>query len=324
MLWQQHLANGFRTAKDLLNFLDLPENLADSSAEILFKTKVPLSFAKRMKHGDPNDPLLKQVLATKEETYAIPGYCSSPLKEQEFNPVPGLIHKYQNRVLLISTGACPIHCRYCFRREFPYDSNNPGQKGWDLAIDYIAKHPLISEVILSGGDPLLLTDKSLFSLIDKISNLKHVDTLRIHTRIPIVLPERITLPLFNGLAKIPLKLVIVLHTNHPQEIDDTVINVCKQLLNAGCLLLNQAVILRGINDDATILTKLCRKLFACGVLPYYLHVLDKVNGSAHFECATEQINDIYEQLQSNLPGYLVPKLVKEVPGVAHKVLMGKD
>ena len=318
--WQHALAQGFSNATALLEFLGLPNTLACSSAEAAFKTRVPLSFAKKMRPGDPNDPLLKQVLAIKEETFSPAGFCAHPLREQEFNPTPGLIHKYKSRVLFIMTRACPIHCRYCFRREFPYQDNNPGQKGWEAALNYIHNDPDIHEVILSGGDPLLAPDQILFELIARLEQIKHLHTLRIHTRIPVVFPERITSELLSGLENVSLKRVIVLHVNHPAELDASIVKVCEQLKIVGCTLLNQSVILAGINDDAATLTTLSHRLFDCGVLPYYLHVLDKVKGSAHFDCEPEHIRSIYQTLQASLPGYLVPKLVQEVPGAAHKIL----
>lgn len=318
--WQKKLAQGFSNAAALLEYLGLPQSLACDKAEQLFATRVPLAYAHRMKPADPNDPLLKQVLAQPLETLSVASYVEDPLHEKEYNPEKGLIHKYHSRVLLTLTGACAINCRYCFRRHFPYQENQLGREGWGSVLDYIRKHPQLNEVIFSGGDPLIVSDARLFALMGEIAAIPHIKTLRIHSRIPVVLPERITSAFQRALSAIPLNKVVVLHTNHPNEIDASVAKACQRLRDAGCFILNQSVLLAGVNDDANILAELSLKLFSVGVLPYYLHLLDKVAGAAHFDLAHEQSLAIFRALQTKLAGYLVPRLACEEPGVLHKTL----
>lgn len=319
--WQKILAQGFTSASELLSFLELPSVNGNSGAEKQFPSRIPLGFARRMQKGNPNDPLLLQVLAVKEELEDNAGYNSDPLTELSAIPLKGLIHKYHGRVLLTLTGVCAINCRYCFRRHFPYKNNNPGRAGWKEICQYIAKDSSITEVILSGGDPLLASDVMLAELVQELEHIPHVHTLRIHTRIPVVFPERIDAGLTTLLAATRFKKVIVLHCNHPQELDEQVQQACYDLLQAGCFLLNQAVLLAGINDNAAILAELSQSLFAYGVLPYYLHVLDKVKGAAHFDMPFPNAQAIYHQLQSLLPGYLLPRLACEEPGKLNKTLL---
>ena len=319
--WQQILAQGFAQAGQLLTFLELPVAEGSPLAEKQFKTRVPRGFAARMKSGDRHDPLLLQVLAIEEELEVTPGFVFDPLDEAATNSIPGLIHKYQGRVLLTVTGACAINCRYCFRRHFPYQDNNPGRAGWQPVLDYITRDKNIHEVILSGGDPLLANDAILAPLLEQLAAIPHLTTLRIHTRIPVVLPERVDDGLIHLLKTHRLQTVVVLHSNHAQELDDQVAAVCTTLRDAGCHLLNQSVLLAGVNDDAKTLAALSHRLFACGVLPYYLHLLDKVRGAAHFDVSQENAVAIFQQLQALLPGYLVPRLAREEAGKKHKTLI---
>lgn len=319
--WQKILAQGFTSASDLLGFLELPIINGSLLAEKQFPSRIPLGFAKRMQKGNPDDPLLLQVLAVSEELEDKENYISDPLAELNTIPLKGLIHKYHGRVLLTLTGVCAVNCRYCFRRHFPYQENNPGRSGWKEIVQYIANDTSITEVILSGGDPLLASDIVLAQLLHQLEVIPHVHTLRIHTRIPVVLPERIDKGLIDLLAATRLKKVVVLHCNHPQELDEQVHQACKDLQQAGCFLLNQSVLLAGINDDALILAALSQSLFAYGVMPYYLHVLDKVQGSAHFDMPFTKAQSLYQQLQSLLPGYLLPRLAREEPGKSSKTLL---
>lgn len=319
--WQKILAQGFTSASDLLNFLELPFSQESDLAEKEFATRIPLSFARRMQKANPQDPLLLQVLATGKELLSEAGYSTDPLAELGTIPIKGLIHKYHGRVLVTLTGVCAVNCRYCFRRHFPYQSNNPGRHGIQEICNYIAADSSISEVILSGGDPLLASDIVLNEFIQKLEQIPHVHTLRFHTRIPIVFPERIDAGLLKILAATTLQKVMVFHCNHAQELDEQVYMVCNDLKAAGCHLLNQSVLLAGVNDNAATLAQLSHSLFRYGVLPYYLHVLDKVAGAAHFDLSFSKTTDIYQQLQSMLPGYLVPRLVKEEPGKRHKTLL---
>lgn len=321
MTWEKILAQGFSSVNELLEFLSLPLELGSALAEKQFKTRVPRGFAARMQTGNPHDPLLLQVLAVDEELQAVETYAKDPLAESSVNPLQGLIHKYQGRVLVTLTGVCAVHCRYCFRRHFPYQNNNPGRKGWQEVLDYIRQDSTIFEVILSGGDPLLAADKVLDEFIKQLDSIPHIQTLRFHSRIPVVLPERINEVLLAMLAQTRLSKVVVLHANHAQELDEQVQQACIALRQAGCHLLNQSVLLKAVNDDAKTLANLSERLFDCGVLPYYLHVLDKVAGAAHFDLTEEAARAIHLQLQSLLPGYLVPRLAREVPGKAHKIIL---
>ncbi len=319
--WQKILAQGFTSVSDLLNYLELPVEEGNLLAEKKFPSRIPLGFAKRMQKGNAQDPLLLQVLSLGEELEERDGYEADPLMESATIPLKGLIHKYYGRVLLTVTGACAVNCRYCFRRHFPYQSNNPGRSGWKEIAHYIANDTSITEVILSGGDPLLASDLVLTELIRLLEDIPHVHTVRIHTRIPVVFPERVERGLVNLLSTTRLKKVVVLHCNHPQELNDEVRQVCNELQKAGCILLNQSVLLAGINDQPTILAELSQALFACGVLPYYLHLLDKVKGAVHFDMPFAKAQAIYHQLQTLLPGYLVPRLAQEEPGKLHKTLL---
>ncbi|CEG55773.1 EF-P beta-lysylation protein EpmB [Legionella fallonii] len=319
--WQKILAQGFTSVSDLLHYLELPIAEGSLLAEKKFPSRIPLGFAKRMHKGNPHDPLLLQVLALGEELEETEGYGPDPLTELDTIPLKGLIHKYHGRVLLTITGVCAVNCRYCFRRHFPYQNNNPGRSGWKEIVHYIANDASITEIILSGGDPLLASDVVLTELIQLLEDIPHVHTVRIHTRIPIVFPERIEESLLKLLSTTRLKKVVVLHCNHPQELNDEVRQACSDLQKAGCLLLNQSVLLAGINDQATILAELSQALFAYGVLPYYLHLLDKVKGAAHFDMPFVNAQTIYHQLQTLLPGYLVPRLAREEPGKLHKTLL---
>ena len=319
--WQKKLAQGFSSAAELLKFLQLPVTLADDLAQKQFKTRVPRGFAARMQPGNRYDPLLLQVLPVSDELNITDGFISDPLVEAAVIPLSGLIHKYHGRVLLTVAGACAVNCRYCFRRHFPYQENNPGRGGWQQALDYISNDSCIHEVILSGGDPLLAKDNVLAALFTQLAEIPHLHTLRIHTRIPIVLPERINESFINLMTVNRLHKVVVLHSNHPQELDANVSEACAALRAAGCHLLNQSVLLAGINDNVTILAALSERLFACGVLPYYLHLLDKVQGAAHFDVPLNDAVAIFRQLQGLLPGYLVPRLAREDAGKQSKTLI---
>ncbi len=319
--WREILAAGFKSSRELLTYLELPPTLTDAQAELEFATRVPRSFAARMQKGDPRDPLLLQVLASPHELALVDGFGVDPVGERAANPLPGLVHKYAGRVLLTLTGVCAINCRYCFRRHFPYAKNNPGRAGWQQALDYIAQDESIQEVILSGGDPLLAADKTLSELISGLSHIPHVQTLRIHTRIPIVLPERIDSALLSILSTTRLQCVVVLHTNHAHELSEAVHAACVRLTAIGCYLLNQSVLLAGVNDTVESLVALSRRLFAFGVLPYYLHCLDPVQGAAHFHLTDANAFALFQGMQQCLPGYLVPRLVRETAGAASKLLV---
>lgn len=310
--WQAELSGAVSDLDTLFALLDLPKQ-AQIHTPKQFGLRVPHAFIKKMKKGDINDPLLRQVLPDTKETWTIGGYSTDPLDENNHNPIKGLLHKYQSRVLLTVTGACAVHCRYCFRQHFDYHANQPSTHEMDAVIGYITKHTEVDEVILSGGDPLSLSNKRLKLWLDKIADIAHIRTVRLHTRLPVVLPNRVDDELITLIRHYQKNIVIVLHINHPNEIDDQLIAKTKQLKDAGATLLNQSVLLADINDDIHTLSKLSQDLFGAGILPYYLHILDKVQGAAHFDIAISDAIRLYWQLLEVLPGYLVPKLVQELP-----------
>ena len=286
-----------------------------------FRLRVPRSYLSRIRPGDPNDPLLRQVLPLEAELADAVDYTADPLGEREAVRVPGLLQKYQGRALLITTSACAVHCRYCFRREFPYAQQTSDSPRWSEALDEIARDSSIEEIILSGGDPLSLSDSRLASLTDAIQRIPHVRRLRVHTRQPVVLPSRVDAGLTQWLTQLRLPVVFVLHVNHPNEIDADVRAACAELRDCGVTLLNQTVLLQGVNDDASVLAELSRRLFESGVLPYYLHLLDRVRGAAHFDVPEAHARVIAGQLAAQLPGYLVPRLAREIYGAPAKVTL---
>ncbi len=321
--WQQQLINSKISIAELADFLNLtPKALgASTEAEKLFPLRVTAHYLAKIKKNDLRDPLLLQILPQAAETLSIPGYNQDPLQEKEFNPIPGLLHKYRSRVLFVTTRACAIHCRYCFRRHFPYEENQPPHNTWTLALKYISEHEEINEIILSGGDPLTLNDKSLASLIEKISLIPHIKRLRFHSRIPIILPDRITTEFIKLFDQSRLQIIMVTHANHANEIDEKTKILAQLLRQANIHLLNQTVLLKDINDHAETLTNLSNVLFDCGIQPYYLHLLDKVAGSAHFDIPLERAKQIYIELQGLVSGYLVPKLVYEEPYATSKKMV---
>lgn len=314
--WQALLADGYTNPKQLLHDLGLPDR--DVSADTLFKTRVPKSFAEKMQHGNPNDPLLLQVLPTSDEFTHVDGFTADPLSEQQFNPLSGLLHKYQTRVLLTFRGACAINCRYCFRRHFDYADNRINDAQLSHVIDYIQAHPHVNEVILSGGDPLMAKDAQLKNAIAQFATLPQLKRLRIHSRLPVVIPERITDELVTMLSATRLKTVMVLHSNHANELDEHFAKHIKRLIDNGVQVFNQSVLLKNINDNADSLVSLSEKLFDYGILPYYLFVLDKVSGAAHFNVDENQAKQLIREMAAQLPGYLVPKLARETAGMTSK------
>lgn len=318
--WQIELARAIRDPAELLALLALPEDLlpaAKASAE-LFPLRVPRGFVARMEKGVVDDPLLRQVLPLGDEDTPAAGFGLDPVGDLDAMAAPGVLHKYQGRALIVATGACAVHCRYCFRRHFPYTEYNPGAGRWQPALDYLAANPSIKEVILSGGDPLSLSDEKLARLVEKFHTIEHLRYLRIHTRLPVVLPERVDDALLGWLATTRLKTVVVIHANHPREIDGTVAAAMARLKQVSVTLLNQAVLLRGVNDSAETLARLSERLFDAGVMPYYLHMLDKVAGAAHFEVDEDRARTLLTALRCQLPGYLVPRLVREQQGHPYK------
>ncbi|MDO9268817.1 MAG: EF-P beta-lysylation protein EpmB [Methylobacter sp.] len=318
--WQQQLAEAFNNIEDLCRYLHLsPDDLPVSvAAAENFPLRVPLSFAACMEKGNPHDPLLRQVLPIKEELFAYPGFSHDPVGDLASATQTGVLHKYHGRVLFINTGSCAINCRYCFRRNFPYADLQLSKQKEDAAIKTIQNDTSISEVILSGGDPLLLSESRLARLIRQLDGIKHLKRIRIHSRLPIVLPARITDDFINTLTQSPKQIIIVMHCNHANEINDRVIAACNSLRNSAITLFNQSVLLKGVNDNAEVLCELSEQLFSHGIIPYYLHLLDKATGTGHFEISEAEALALMRQVQAALPGYLVPKLVKEQAGATSK------
>jgi EF-P beta-lysylation protein EpmB len=324
--WRRRLAAAVRDLDELGELLGLDrEGLGDgptAASAGRFPLRVPRGFAGRMRRGDPADPLLRQVLPAPAEDDDVPGFTADPVGELAVVRGDGLLVKYHGRALLVVTGACAVHCRYCFRRHFPYDEQAPGEDGLEPALAAVAADPTVDEVILSGGDPLVLADDRLARIAGRVAAIGHVRRLRIHTRLPVVLPERVDEALVAWLAACPLPVIVVIHANHPNEIDGDVERALATLRAAGAVLLNQAVLLAGVNDSADALVGLSQRLADCGVVPYYLHLLDRVAGAAHFEVDETRALGIIDELRGRLPGYLVPRLVREVPGAPSKVVVG--
>jgi len=314
--WQQLWREAVRDPRELLSLLGLDPaapGLSDAAAAH-FPLRVPRGFVARMRRGDPHDPLLRQVLPIADETRRVPGFALDAVGDAAARAGEGLIRKYRGRALLIATGSCAVHCRYCFRRHFPYAEQTAARDGWQAAIDAIAADPDIDEIILSGGDPLSLATSKLEELTSALAPLPHLRRLRLHTRLPVVLPERVDDVLLAWLRRLPWPVAVVIHANHANEFDATVDAALARLRAAGASLLNQAVLLRGVNDSPEALTALSERGYAAGVLPYYLHQLDRVEGAAHFEVSDDRARALHAALVAALPGYLVPKLVREVAG----------
>ncbi len=327
--WQQQLADTIRDPNELCEILQL-DPIAFSAAHLpdhspitkTFPLRVPRSLVGRMQVGNLNDPLLLQVLPQRQEAQTSPGYSEDPLLEKEASPDPGIIHKYHGRVLLMLTGACAIHCRYCFRRHFPYEQHRRSKEDWLSSLEYIRNNTSINEVILSGGDPLALGDEHLRWVVEQIQAIQHVSTLRIHSRLPVVIPDRIDQACLAWLGQSRLQVVMVIHCNHPNEIDDSVATAIDHLKQRGIVVLNQSVLLKSVNDDLDTLHQLSKNLFKIGVLPYYLHLLDKVTGAQHFAVDDLRAKHLHDKLKDQLPGYLVPKLVREAARTGAKQVLG--
>ena len=346
--WQRAVADGVSSLAELLKMLELePQQLSVSTAAAReFRLRVPRSFVARMRLGDPDDPLLRQVVPLVAELGEAHGFVDDPVGDGEASPLPGVVHKYRGRLLLLVTGACGIHCRYCFRRHFPYPPSvplrgnppsvplrgnppsvplrgnaeaSPGAEQWDRALDYVRGDPTVTEVILSGGDPLSVSDRRLAGLATSLAEIPHLRRLRVHTRMPVIVPGRVDDQLLGWLAGGRLRPIVVLHVNHPQEIDDAVRRSISRLADAGVALYNQAVLLAGINDRVETLCQLSETLFDAGVQPYYLHLLDRVRGAAHFEVNESRARELALGMASRLPGYLVPRVVREIAGAEAKV-----
>lgn len=325
--WQSQLSDLITDPFELLDQLEICSDALLSGAILAsksFKLRVPRAFVGKMRKGDPLDPLLLQVLPHHLELEEHPEFVTDPLGEEAANQLPGVLHKYQSRFLLTLTGACAVHCRYCFRRHFPYQENLPKQDDWPQIKTYIEQNPYINEVILSGGDPLTLSNRKLKLWIERLESLQQVKILRIHSRVPVVIPQRLDNELLEILKSTRLRIIVVIHANHAAELDDQTCAYLEKLSQHGITALNQAVLLKGVNDDAQTLIELSQRLFDARVMPYYLHVLDKVKGAQHFDLSGSKIDEIYHDILAGLPGYLVPKLVREIAGEKNKTpLFGK-
>ena len=320
--WQRQQADLITDPAELLSLLQLE---AESLPEMLaaaqdFPLRVPRGYVRLMEPGNPDDPLLRQVLSVPAELREEEGYSSDPLEEASHTPVPGLLHKYHGRALLVVTGACAVHCRYCFRRHFPYQSHLSGKR-WDQALEWLASRSDIREVILSGGDPLTLNNRRLQELLAALAKIPHLRRLRIHSRTPVVIPERLDGPLLALLSDARWQTALVLHANHSREISDELVNRCRQWRRQGITLLNQSVLLAGVNDSVDALEALSDRLHEAGVMPYYLHQLDAVQGAAHFAVSDSVAMQLHKELRSRLPGFLVPRLSREEPGEPAKTVL---
>ncbi len=324
--WKVELSRSVTTINELLGSLNLSAAELSTSQQAVadFPLRVPRPFLARMQPNNPQDPLLLQVLPVMAEQTEVEGYSPDPLDEASHNPIAGIVHKYANRLLLVVSPACAINCRYCFRRHFPYQENRQSREQWQDALDYIRNATEINEVIYSGGDPLAANDHFLAWLTEQIAEIKHIKRLRIHTRLPVVIPSRIDPAFLAWATATRLKPIVVLHINHANEIDNEVSASIKRLQDCGIKVLNQSVLLRGINDSAACLAELSEKLFDCDVMPYYLHLFDPVAGASHFDIEDSHAKKIYADLQAILPGFLVPKLVREIPNKKSKTTIAPE
>ena len=312
------MKSAIRDPAELCRELELPADLASEIADASFRVFAPRGYVAKMIPGDPRDPLLLQVLPRVEELEDTEGFVKDPVGDLDAALASGLIHKYHGRVLLVATGACAIHCRYCFRRHYPYETIPRTLEAWRPAIQQIAADSTVEEVILSGGDPLTLVDRLLEQLVGELERIPHLKRLRVHTRLPVVIPERVTDELLAWLTGSRLAPIMVVHANHPREVAGDVAAALTKLIRAGVPVLNQSVLLRGVNDDVESLAELSRELVNLRVMPYYLHQLDRVAGTQHFEVPVERGIELIEQLRARLPGYAVPRYVQEIAGEANK------
>jgi EF-P beta-lysylation protein EpmB len=320
--WQTELRNAIRDARTLREALQLPAGLESTGSALSdFPVFVPPSYLARIERGNPIDPLLLQVWPAAAENSDTPGFTSDPVNDAAAALRPGLLKKYFGRALLIVTGACAVHCRYCFRRHFPYEESPPSESVWAEALRAIADDASIHEIILSGGDPLTLTDARLALLAENLAAIPHLRRVRIHTRLPVMIPSRVTYELLAWLTQPRLTPIMVIHANHSRELDEEVALALKRLREAGVMLFNQAVLLRGVNDSVEAQADLSLRLIEMGVSPYYLHQLDRVRGAAHFEVPIARGREIMAELRRLLPGYAIPQYVQEQPGAPHKVVL---
>ena len=310
--WQQQLQELITDLDELADIIQIPRAQLSDRAHTGFPLRLPRSMLAKIEKGNIDDPILRQFIPHATELTPTPGFVKDPLEEESFNPIPGLIHKYQGRVLIMATGQCAVNCRYCFRRHFSYDSNRLSNENFQKILDYIAADPTITEVIFSGGDPLAVSNRQLRVWLQQLAEIRHLTRVRIHSRLPVVIPERLDDSLLALLSEIQLQTILVIHCNHANEIDQTLCTHLAPFRAKGTHLLNQTVLLRGINDSTRTLMELSEALFSVGVLPYYLHLLDPVEGAGEFNVEQQEARELHGSLLARLPGYLVPKLVREI------------
>jgi EF-P beta-lysylation protein EpmB len=321
--WQQAVKDAVRDPDELCRLLRLPAQYADQARAAArdFPLFVPRGYLARMRPGAIDDPLLRQVLPLEAELDEQPGFRADPVGDRAAIRSPGLVHKYRSRVLMVTTSACAVHCRYCFRRHFPYWEGPRSLDEWEPALQQIASDGSLREVIVSGGDPLMLSDAFLKELTARLARIGHLRRLRVHTRLPLMIPDRVTDALVALLRATRLTPFVVIHANHPRELDSGVAAALARFSDAGIPLLNQSVLLRGVNDDVETLAELCERLADLRVVPYYLHQLDRVAGAAHFEVSEARGRDLVAQLRARLSGYAVPRYVRETAGAASKLIL---
>ena len=322
--WREALADAITDPAELCRVLGLPPSTAAAAerAAGVFPLFVPRTYLSRIRPGDPHDPLLLEVLPHEDELDEVPQFTIDPVGEAEATQAGGLLWKYRGRCLILATGACGVHCRFCFRRHFPCRRSFKAVEDWRPAVERIAADGSIAEVILSGGDPLALEDTRLARLARRLAEIRHLRRLRVHTRLPIVIPQRVNEELLAWLRGTRLPTMMVVHVNHPAEIDGPVAAALVRLVDAGVPVLSQSVLLRGVNDRREVLAELCERLVDLRVMPYYLHQLDRVAGAAHFEVAEETGVELLRGLRARLPGYAVPRYVREARGLPNKVVLG--
>jgi EF-P beta-lysylation protein EpmB len=321
--WQEAVKDAVRDPDELCRLVGLPPRFASAAARAAldFPVFAPRGYIARMRPGDPRDPLLRQVLPLADELAAREGFGPDPVGDRAATRSPGMLHKYRSRVLMVTTGACAVHCRYCFRRHFPYSQGPRSVDEWSGALAEIGADSTLREVILSGGDPLMLVDDVLEELIERMAKIAHLRRLRVHTRLPLMIPDRVTDELLALLRATRLAPFVVIHANHARELTGSVVEALARLSDSGIVLLNQSVLLAGVNDDVDTLCELCERLVDLRVMPYYLHQLDRVAGAAHFEVSPTRGRRLVEQLRTRLPGYAVPRYVRETAGAEHKQIL---
>ncbi len=315
-VWKTILRKNFRRLEDLASYLELtPDQREQLSKSPSFALNVPLRLAQKMQKGTLDDPLFKQFVPTLEELTVHPDFNKNPVGDCNARKEDKLLHKYIGRALILASSACVMNCRYCFRQHFPYETE---QKGFTNEIEKIRNDSSIHEIILSGGDPLSLSDANLSDLINELVSMPHIKRIRFHTRFPVGIPERLDESFLQLIKNCPLQIYFVLHINHPNELDQHLFDHLKPLQLLGVILMNSAVLLKGVNDNVETLQELSEQLINHGILPYYINQLDRVEGGVHFEVPEEKGLWLINEIAKKLPGYGVPKYIREIEGQPYK------